>query len=184
MRILISVVLLCCLSVPTLAAKIAGESIPDSLDAQGTALSLNGAGVRKKWMFKVYVGALYTQAKSSNAKAIISADENQAIKLVMLRDVSGEKMSSAISEGFANVVDINDPAIKKQLADFSQTFGDEAKEGTVYDFIYIQGQGLDVLVNGKKAKQMSGLDFKKTLFSVWLGDKPAQDDLKDDMLGK
>lgn len=183
MNKLITTLLLICLSLPTWAANIAGVDIPDSFETQGKSLSLNGAGVRKKWMFKVYVGALYTEASSSDAKAIINADEHQAIKLVMLRDVSGEKMAAAISEGFANVVDINEPNVAKQLADFSQTFGDEAKDGTVYDFIYVKGQGLNVFVNGKKAKQMPGLDFKKTLFSVWLGEKPAQSNLKAAMLG-
>ena len=184
MRTFLTGILLSCLALPSFAAKVAGVELPDVIDSQGQSLNLNGAGIRKKWMFKVYVGALYTQNSSSNAQSIINADETQAIKLVMLRDVAGEKMSAAISEGFANVVDINSPEVAKQLSDFSQTFGDEATEGTVYDFIHVPGQGLDVLVNGVKAKQMPGLDFKKTLFSVWLGEKPAQDDLKKDMLGQ
>jgi hypothetical protein len=31
---------------------------------------------------------------------------------------------------------------------------------------------------------IQGLDFKKALFGIWLGKKPAQNDLKALMLGK
>ena len=38
--------------------------------------------------------------------------------------------------------------------------------------------------NGVKKGTIEGLDFKKALFGIWLGNKPADDDLKDGMLGK
>jgi hypothetical protein len=31
---------------------------------------------------------------------------------------------------------------------------------------------------------IDGLDFKRALFGIWLGDKPVQKELKDKMLGK
>ena len=38
--------------------------------------------------------------------------------------------------------------------------------------------------NGNKKGSIAGLEFKKALFGIWLGDKPADDDLKTGMLGK
>jgi len=46
------------LSPCTLAAELAGATLPDTLAVGGT-LKLNGLGLRKKAVFKVYVGGLY-----------------------------------------------------------------------------------------------------------------------------
>lgn len=39
--------------------KISGVKVEDSTSISGTALALNGAGIRYKAIFKVYVAALY-----------------------------------------------------------------------------------------------------------------------------
>src|SRR6185295_14261235 len=44
-------------ALPALAATLAGVTVPDHADAGGTALVLNGAGLRTKFFIKVYVGA-------------------------------------------------------------------------------------------------------------------------------
>jgi hypothetical protein len=36
----------------------------------------------------------------------------------------------------------------------------------------------------KKGTIIQGVDFKKALFSIWLGDQPADKNLKKGMLGK
>jgi len=47
------------LSPCTLAAEPAGATLPDPLAVGGKTLKLNGLGLRKKAVFKVYVGGLY-----------------------------------------------------------------------------------------------------------------------------
>ena len=39
-----------------------------------------------------------------------------------------------------------------------------------------------VYKNGKEVGVVEGLDFKKALFAIWLGEDPADDDLKEAML--
>jgi len=46
------------LSPCTLAAELAGAALPDTLAVGGKTLKLNGLGLRKKAVFKVYVGGL------------------------------------------------------------------------------------------------------------------------------
>lgn len=41
-----------------------------------------------------------------------------------------------------------------------------------------------VYKNGTKKGSIDGLDFKKALFGIWLCNKPADEDLKEGMLGK
>jgi len=49
---------------------------------------------------------------------------------------------------------------------------------------YVPGQGVQVSKNGELKTLVPGLAFKEALFGIWLGKEPADDDLKDDMLGK
>ncbi len=165
------------------AKEVAGVNIPDSIKAGNSDLVLNGAGLREKWMFDVYVGGLYLGQKSSDATKVINSDEPMAIKLHMLRDVDGEKMSNVTREGFENATNGNTGAIKTEIDSFLAVFGDEATENNVYDMVYVPGKGVEVYVNGKLANTIAGSEFKKALFGVWLSDKPAQESLRDEMLG-
>ena len=54
----------------------------------------------------------------------------------------------------------------------------------VYDFVYVPGKGVEIYKNGQMASTIQGLEFKKALFGIWLCNKPAQESLKEEMLGK
>jgi hypothetical protein len=51
----------------------------------------------------------------------------------------------------------------------------------LYDFI--PGTGTRVTINGEEKGVIEGADFYAALLDIWLGDEPADDDLKDAMLG-
>ncbi len=73
---IISIILL--ISSFSFGAKISGIDIPDTL---GNGLVLNGAGIRSKFFFDLYVGGLYLKEKSNNALHVINSDEQEAITL-------------------------------------------------------------------------------------------------------
>src|SRR5262245_66580156 len=72
------------------ARDLAGVTLPDTLQAGEKTLKLNGLGLRKKAVFKVYVGALYLEAPSKDADAILTSDQPKAIRMHFLRDLSKE----------------------------------------------------------------------------------------------
>jgi len=57
------------------AKEIAGINIPDtiSFSDQSTKLKLNGAGIRTKFIFDIYVGSLYLETKQNSAKGVYEA---------------------------------------------------------------------------------------------------------------
>ena len=55
------------LNLPAHAAELAGATLPDTLSTGDKSLKLNGLGLRKKAMFKVYVGGLYLESPSKDA---------------------------------------------------------------------------------------------------------------------
>jgi len=89
------------LSAATRGVEIAGVNVPDTETVEGKTLKLNGAGLRKKYVVaKVYVLGLYLETPSRDAAAILSSDQVRDLRMSVLRDVSGAKISEAITGGF------------------------------------------------------------------------------------
>jgi hypothetical protein len=179
----VSILLLIGLFTLDLFAKdIAGLSIPDSIQAGGETIALNGAGIRSKFFLKVYVGSLYVKDKGNNPEVIIKADEPMAIRLDFLMDVDAPKILDAWNEGFENSSGGNLDALKDRIAEFNTCFSQDSVKGTRYDIVYVPNTGLSVMVNGVEKALIPGFDFKRAVFGIWLGDKPADKDLKKGML--
>ena len=77
---------------PVLARPVAGIEVAETLSAEGKTLKLNGAGIRKKFVVKVYVGALYLEDASTDAAAIIKSDAVRVVKMTFLREVDAINM--------------------------------------------------------------------------------------------
>ena len=79
---------------PALAAdvEVGGLRVPDQLSEGGRALVLNGAGVRTKFVVKVYVAALYATARTSDAAALVNSAEPRRMRQHMLRDVDSKSL--------------------------------------------------------------------------------------------
>ncbi|WP_369602240.1 chalcone isomerase family protein [Hahella sp. SMD15-11] len=184
-KIIATLILALSLSPFTFAAKVADVEIPDAIKAANTELKLNGAGVRTKWFMDIYVGGLYLPQQKQNPEEIIKADEPMAIKLHMVSGlVSSDKMKKATMEGFENSTHGNIDPIAEQIDEFMDIFSEEIKENDVFDLVYQPGKGVEVYKNGTlKSTIDGGLAFKEALFGIWLSDKPAQENLKQAMLG-
>ncbi len=189
MRFLFSFLLALCLAlVPvttTSARTLDGVDIPESLELNGQTLTLNGAGDRSKWFMDHYVASLYLPGKTADASAIINADEPQVITLHIISDmITSDRMKDATMEGFRNSTDGDLSAIPDEVDTFLDVFSDEINNGDMFELAYLPGKGVRVSKNGEEITTIGDLTFKKALFGIWLSDKPAQDDLKEGLLGK
>tara|TARA_B100000809_G_C15062146_1_gene502762 strand:- start:167 stop:727 length:561 start_codon:yes stop_codon:yes gene_type:complete len=176
--------LVCALSVSA-QTKIHGIVMPNVVKADGQYLKINGGGIREKMFLDLYVGVLYLDEKSSSANDIINADKPMAIKMRIISGmVSKDNMEEAIREGFdKSTGGKTDPINDKINSLIAKGFAGEIVKGDVFDLIYIPGTGTTLTKNNKDLVTISGLDFKKALFGVWLCDQPADADLKKKMLG-
>ncbi len=162
-----------------------GVNMPDQLQAGDTTLVLNGAGIRSKFIFDLYVAGLYLKEKSSDAKTIINADEPMAIRLhIISSKITSKKMSKATREGFEKSTDGNTTPISSEIDQFIAAFSEPIEEGDIFEFIYLPGEGIKVIKNGKEITTIASLEFKKALFGIWLSDDPVQGKLKRAMLGE
>lgn len=180
-----SVVLCMALASPASALTVAGVDVPEAYAAGATELTLNGAGTRSKFFMDLYVASLYTATRQTDADAVISADEPQAITLHITSGmITSERMVEATEEGFESSTNGNTAPLKADIDQFMAVFQNEIKEGDVFDLVYVPGEGVQVLKNGDHQDTVGDLDFKRALFGIWLSDSPAQKDLKKRMLGK
>jgi hypothetical protein len=184
-RLLVAVLTILMFASVSVAKEIGGVNLPDFLKAGENKLLLNGAGLRKKLFIKVYAGGLYLTKSTKDPQKIIQADEPMAVRMHFIYDgVSGEKLVNGWNEGFDKATGGNISDIKKEIDLFNSFFTDEAKKNDVYDIIYMPDQGVQVFMKGRLKGTVKGLAFKKALFAIWLGDKPADSGLKKGMLGE
>lgn len=171
-------------SVAAGAMDVGGVTIPDRASVGGQELVLNGAGVRTRAFFKVYVGALYVPAKA-HTLADVLAKGPRRIQLTLLRNLTPDQLVDALVDGLkANNGEAELAAVKaqqEQMVATMKAFGDVKEKDVVT--IDAAGGGTQIGLNGQVKATIPGDAFNAALTKVWLGDKPAQDDLKKAMLG-
>jgi len=169
------------LGTAALAGEPAGITLPDTLKAGEKTLKLNGLGLRKEAMFKVYVGGLYLESPSKDAGAILASDQAKVIRMHFLRDLSKAQLVEAFQEGFE--ANVKDRAAQKAAFDKMLALVPDVKEGTTMTFAYLPGKGTTLSAGAKELAVFEGKGFADAVFSIWLGPKPPSDDLKKGMLG-
>ncbi len=164
--------------------EISGVNVADKATIGGEELILNGAGLREKLWIDLYVGSLYLQAKTTDAKAVMNNDKAMALRLnIVSKLITSDKMIKAVNEGFEQSTKGNTAPIQTKIETFKQIFSDEIKKGDQFDILYKPDTGVVVYKNGKNSGTIEGLDFKKALFGIWFCSKPADKKLKKAMLG-
>ena len=164
-----------------------GQKFEPTAAVGGQTLNLNGVGLRKRAIFKVYVAGLYAAQKSTNAAAIINDKGARRVSLRMLRDVEASSFIDSFTEGLKNNhTDAQFNALKPQIDALTATLNaiGEAKKGDAINFDYTPDGGTRITVNGQpKGSAIPGVEFFAAVLRIWLGDKPADETLKKGMLG-
>jgi hypothetical protein len=170
------------------AAELEGVRLDDRVQVDGQALELNGMAVRTRYYFKVYVAGLYLPTRMTSASRAIDGEGAKRIVLVMMRDATAEQFLESVRFG----LDANHTAgelerIRPQTdALFSKIRAiGEARLGTHVVLDYAPSRNATTLaVDGAvQGAPMEGADFFRALLRIWLGERPAQADLKRLLLG-
>jgi Chalcone isomerase-like len=166
------------------AADIGGVKVDDKVSVGGQELVLNGGGVRTRVFVKVYVGSLYVPAKATTLAAVLEKGPRR-IQMNMLRDLSPDQLVGALSDGIKDNTSAAElAAIQPQLDQMitvMKGFG-AVKEKDVVTLDFVDG-ATRIGLNGAAKGTIPGDAFNRALTRIWLGDNPAQADLKKAMLG-
>jgi chalcone isomerase-like protein len=164
------------------AGEAAGVKMPDTTTVEGKTLKLNGIGLRKKMLFKVYVAGLYLETPSKDAATVIASDQSKSMRMHILRSLDGSQIGEAISDGFWHNSKAQMGALNDRLLKLTAMFP-AVVEGDQIVLTYVPGKGTSVNAKGQDKGVVEGKDFADALFSVWLGANPVQSDLKTALLG-
>ena len=172
------------LAAPAFAVEVKGVKFPDKVEVNGQDLTFNGGGERTEYSFQVYVAALYLKQKSDDAARIVAEDEPMDVKLQITSGmVTPDNMKSGIMKAFEKSTNGDIAPLKARIDAFVATFKGLGNHD-IYNFAYVPGKGVEVSGNGVTLLMIEGLDFKRALYGIWLGDKPVQEELKAMMLAK
>ena len=167
------------------AKTIAGVDLNDEVVVAGQTLKLNGAGIRTKFVFDIYVAAFYTGNSVYKISDINLKDQPMRMAMHFVYDeVSKEKLVDGWNDGFEdNLSDEQFKKLKSRINLFNGLFS-TVKAGDVIDLDYIPGKGTLVNINNENKGVVSGSEFYKALLMIWLGEEPVGDDLKSALLGQ
>lgn len=184
-KILLSI---CCvlLSWNASALELAGVKLPDSVHLGSRDLVLNGAGIRTKFFFKIYVAGLYLGEKTHAGEAALNQAGEKRIALHILHELSDEQMLHSFNEVMVvNHTPAEMQALEPQLKELTAIFHavKTVNVGDVVELDYFPDSGTQIRMNGVLKGNIPGAVFNRALFKIWLGDHPAQPELKQQMLG-
>lgn len=165
-----------------------GVKYPPTATVAGTPLQLNGAGTRYKFVVKVYTAGLYLPQRTGNAEQAVMMGGPKRVHVVMLRDIDANELGRLFTRG------MQDNASKEDFSKsipgtirMSDIFSARKKlaAGDSFSVDYTPGTGTQVLVNGKPVGEpIKEPEFMQSLLRIWLGKNPADDTLKEALLGR
>ncbi len=165
------------------AGELEGVQLEDRVEVDGQALELNGMALRTRLVFKVYVAGLYLPQKVTSAQSAIEGAGAKRMVLVMMRDASADQFCESIEGGLVNnnseaEVDLVRPQTEALFAKIRAV--GTARTGMRIVLDYSQSAAATTLFIDGAAQggPMRGPDFFRALLRIWLGEHPAQPDLK------
>jgi hypothetical protein len=171
------------------AIEVAGVKIDETSQAlnTNTTLKLNGAGIRYKVFFKVYVAALYLTETKNTSDAVLALSGPKKINLTMLRELSSDTLGQAFMDGVKRNTDkVERAKMTDQFIKFGQLFSTvpELKKGDVISMEWTPNVGTNMYINGKKVGDtFQDIAFFNAVLRIWLGENPVDIALKNQLLG-
>ncbi|PTT86984.1 hypothetical protein DBR42_12605 [Pelomonas sp. HMWF004] len=170
------------------AVEVANVKYEQTLDLAGQKLQLNGAGIRYKFVVKVYTAGLYLTTRAGTTAEALAAPGPKRIHIQMLRDIDGNELGKLFTKGMeANAPRDEFSKSINGVLKLSEVFASRSKlnSGDSFSVDYVPGVGSTLLLNGKSVmpEPIKEPEFFSALLRIWLGEKPADDGLKEALLG-
>ncbi len=167
--------------------EVAGVKYDTVEEVGGQKLQLNGAGIRYKFVVKVYAAGLYLSTKATTPEAVIAAPGPKRLHIVALRDLDGNDLGKLFYKGMeSNTTREEFVKAVNGVLKIGELFGakKELKKGESFTVDYIPGTGTIVLINGTRAGDViKEPEFYSAFLHVWLGPNPPDSALKTKLLG-
>ncbi len=171
---------------PVHATELAGVKFDESAVVGGKTLQLNGLGLRSMFFIKAYVAGLYVPEKARTPAALLAQKGPRRLSMKMLMELSAERMTKAFTDGIEkNHTEAQLAAMKPQIEQLTATMNavGVAKKGDTVDIELVDG-GTRISLNGQpKGQPIAGEDFYTAVLRIFIGESPADGDMKKGLIG-
>lgn len=176
------------LAAVTNAAEISGVKLDERTSVGASALVLNGAGLRRRAFFKVYVAALYLSERTDSSQEVLGLGGAKRVSITLMRDLTARELVDALEDGIRNNSSPAEQlAVSGRVEELAATMlaVRQGRRGDVLTVDWLPGSGTQVLLNGDvKGAAIPGEDLYRALLRVWLGEHPTSESLKRALLGQ
>ena len=170
------------------AREVEGVKYAEAIDLAGSKLQLNGAGTRYKAVFKVYTAGLYLSRKAGNAAEAVAAPGAKRLTLTFVREIGSEELGRLFIKGIkANTANDEYTRIVGSVMRMSQIFYEarRMKVSEVINMDWVPGKGTVISIRDVPVGEpFPEPEFYGALLRIWLGQDPADWQLKDALLGQ
>ena len=163
------------------------QTFPADARVAGTALQLNGVGLRAAFIYKVYLAGLYLPAHAATGQEVFAQSGAKRLQVRLLMDGPSDEFAKAFTGGIARRTPADQAAaMKDRIAAFDRSLRSVGKvsKGDVVNLDYAPGVGMTMTVNGKPVgAPVPGPDLYAALLAIFVGDRPVDAKMKAGMLG-
>jgi len=146
-------------------------------DGKEFYLMATGVATRKKFFIKVYSIVHYLEKGVEGAgndifQEIMRDDIAKQLTLKWVRDVPAQRVQEGYHESFQAALSGNElDQLHNDINRYIQLFNQNVQKGDIHVLRWLPGGIIEVFINGNRVGNISGQDFARGLWSIWLGNK-------------
>jgi len=183
---LTAVALLSALLAPSATAStIEGVRFAKRIDVGEAALRLHGTGLLRYRIFiKGYVAALYLDESfvAEPDPSTVLGDTARRLEIEYFWSIRAEDFARATRLGMArNTAPAALESMAPRIEQINALYRD-VDPGDRYALTYLPGVGTELALNGRSLGVVEGDDFAAALFAIWIGERPLDEALRDQLL--
>ncbi len=165
--------------------KLAGYELPQKINLNKVDLFLNGAAVRSKFFIQTYIISMYAAQAIIQESTAIDSNIERSLRMQIITPLAtsravSENIQNGLKDGLGNLYNeqkelVND--IRNVIANSGVQFKD------IIDIYYTKNEVLKLFKNEQEIySNNNGKLFAKTMFSMYVGDKPKDKKIKTALL--
>jgi hypothetical protein len=165
--------------------EVDGVIIPRKIKVEDKTIELNGFGTRSKAWMGLYVQALYLTTLSQDPDFILDSETYMAIRIqITSKLVSSSKLTKSLESGFEKSCGENLKEMWPRIEQLKNMLDEPIERNDIFILAYEPIESSVIVYKNNVLKgKITGLDFKKALFGIWISNNPVDKDLKEELLG-
>jgi len=184
--IALSIGLMLVVSSSARSGEIEGVVFPDEIRASedpSHLLRIHGMGLlRYRVVFRGYVAALYLPNGVPGESAL--EDVPRRLELSYFWSIAGSDFAEAANQMLARELTATQLASLRPRIDTLHRSYKDVRPDDRYSLTYLPSVGTELRLNDELLTTIPGNDFAKAYFGIWLGNRPLDAGLRDDLLGR